>query len=96
MASITVTFTHPQLTRTETLTVPDAKLVEFADLLRTLNYPDEVPAGSPEGTPASDPTRAKAIQYFAEGMIRSVRETYKRLKDQEAKAAVPAPGEIDA
>ena len=89
MASITVTFTHPQLTRTETLTVSDAKLVEFADLLRTLNYPDE-------GDPLADPTRAKAIQYFAEAMIRSVRETFKRLKDQQAKAAVLAPGEIDA
>ena len=89
MASITVTFTHPQLTRTETLTVPDAKLIEFVDLLRNLNYPQE-------GAPLAPPTRAKAVEYFAQAMIRSVRETYRRLKAQQAVAAVPAPGEIDA
>lgn len=89
MASVTITFSHPQLTHSETLTVADARLVEFADLLRNYNYPQE-------GSPAAAISRAEAINRFAEGVIQSVRITYKGLKDAEARAALTPAPEIDA
>jgi hypothetical protein len=70
MASVTVTFTHPQFNRTETLNISDAKMEELS--------------------------KGNAIERFAESMIRSVRETYRRLKAQQDIAAVPPPAEIDA
>lgn len=89
MANVTVIFTHPSFNRTETLDMPDDRMAALADLLRTLEY-------SQEGIPPSSISRGKAVEYFAKGMIRSVRETYRRLKDQEAKAAIPPSPEIDA
>ena len=89
MATISIQFSHPQLTHTETLTVPDAKVVEFADLLRNFNYP-------PEGDPPVAITRAAAITRWCESYLNGVRGYYKRLKEDEAKSQLTPPDEIDA
>lgn len=88
MASLTVTFTHSALSVERSITVDDAKLIEFADLLRAHHYPlDE------EGNQIS---RQAAIRQFADGMIAAAKDTYKRYKRQENVAAVPEPPEMDA
>lgn len=87
MATLEVTFTHPALSVTRTLTVTDAKLLEFSDLLRNLNYlPDE------NGDPLS---RSAAVTTFADGMIQAAKDAYRRLKQLEATTAI-VDEEIDA
>ena len=68
MATITVQFAHPQVTVNRQLTVPDAKLLEFADLLI---------AASTDETP---PTRQEAIQQWGDKLLDASKDRYRRLK----------------
>jgi len=77
------------VTVTESITVSDAKLVEFLDYLRTYHYPQE-------GDPPAKITRVQAATRFAQGMIQGTKDTYKRYKQLSDREALPAPGEIDA
>ena len=77
MATVTVQFAHPQITINRQLTVPDAKLLEFADLLI---------AASTDETP---PTRQEAIQAWGDKLLDASKDRYKRLKYDEALIAIP-------
>lgn len=76
MATITVQFAHPQVTVNRSLTVPDAKLLEFADLLI---------AASTDTTP---PTRQVAIQEWGDKLLQASKDRYKRLKYDVDMAAI--------
>jgi hypothetical protein len=83
MATITLTISHPQLSKTQTLTVPDARLVEFIDNLR--NHVYQPP----------NQTRVQAVDALAANWETNVRRLYKHAKEAADRAALPAPGEID-
>jgi len=76
MATFTFSLTIGATTAEETLTVPDARAVEFLDLLRTLRY-------SQNGV--NVPTRAQAASRFAAEAGDQVRIAYRQLKEQEAR-----------
>ena len=84
MASISFNVTHPQLTKTVTITVADARLLEFADNLRNATYNTGVVL-----------TRAQAVDRLLEDMARDLRALYKESKAAADRATLPAPGEID-
>ena len=86
MASLAITLTHPQLTRSVTITVPDARMLEFMDALRNRIY----------GTPSAPVTRIVAAETLVNDLAANARGLYARAKKAEADAAaVPIP-EIDA
>ncbi len=80
MASFSITATHPQLSTTKTITVTDARMVEFADNIRL----------------GTNLTRAQAIDGLLADVERYMRERYKRAKEATDRAALVPPGEIDA
>ena len=86
MASLAITLTHPSLTRSVTLTVPDARMIEFMDALRNHIY----------GTPSAPVTRIQAAETLINDMASQARGLYARAKWAEADAAVAPIGEIDA
>ena len=86
MASITINVTHPQLTRSKTITLSDARLLEFADVLRTHVY----------GTPAAPVTRVQAVDTLLLDMSAQARGLWARAKSAEAAAIASPPPEIDA
>lgn len=92
MATIQVIFTHPNMTLTETLSLPDAKMLELIDLLRNREYPMVPDNSSP---PVMQPiSRQDAAKQYAQQMLKSPKDTYQRLKRQEDHAAVPPPPDL--
>jgi hypothetical protein len=89
MANITFTITHPSLSKTQTITVSDARLVEFIDNLRNHVY------GKP-GTPPAVLTRVATVDKLLADLEAEVRRLYKGSKEAADRATLPAPGEIDA
>lgn len=89
MASIVLTISHPSLSKTQTITMPDARLVEFIDNLRNHVY------GKP-GTPPVALTRAQAVDKFASEWDVAIRRRYKEAKAIADAATLTPPGEIDA
>jgi hypothetical protein len=86
MASLTLTLTHPSLTRSVTITVPDARMLEFVDALRSYVY----------GTQTAPVTRIQAAETLLNDLAANARAMYARAKQAEADAAVIPIGEIDA
>lgn len=89
MASFVLTITHPQFSKTQTITVPDARLAEFFDNLRNHVY------GKP-GTPPVALTRMQAVDKFAADWAADVNRLHKQAKAAADAATLPAPGDIDA
>ena len=89
MAKIEVTYTHPNVTLTETLQLPDAKLLELLDLLRNREYP-------PEGSPPVPISRQEAAKRYGQQMLKSPQDTYQRLRRQNDHEAVPPPPDLTA
>jgi hypothetical protein len=89
MASISFNITHPQLTKTVTITVTDARLLEFVDNLRNHVY------GKP-GTPPTALTRTQAADKLLADFEAEARRLYKQTKAAANAATLPAPGDIDA
>ena len=87
MATIQVVFTHPNVTLTRTLSLPDAKLIELLDLLRNREY-------APTGSPPVPVSRQVAAEMYGDQMLKSPKDTYQRLKRQEDHAAVPPPPDL--
>lgn len=86
MATMQVTFTHPGLSVTRTLTVTDAKMLEFADLLIDDYGPDE----------NDDPlSRSGAVATFGDGVLKAAKDRYRKMKHDEDIAAI-VDEEIDA
>jgi hypothetical protein len=84
MATITLTITHPLLSKTQTITLPDARLVEFVDNLRNHIY----------AQPAQ--TRSEAVDTFVANWETNVRRLYRHAKEAADRATLTPPGEIDA
>jgi hypothetical protein len=86
MASLTITITHPQLTRSTIINTTDARMLEFMDALRSHVY----------GTSAAPVTRLQAADTLLNDLAASARGRYQQAKQAEADAAaIPIPG-IDA
>ncbi len=77
MATFTFSMTVGATTASDTLTVPDAKAVEFLDLLRNLRY----------ASGGAVPTRAQAATKFIDKMTKEPIAEYRRLKEEEARIA---------
>lgn len=86
MASLAITLTHPQLTRSTTITVPDARMLEFMDALRHHIY----------GQPTAPVTRLQAAETLLNDLAANARGLYARAKKAEANAAAAPIPEIDA
>ena len=80
MASLAVQFTHPVITVSSNLAFTDAKMVEFADLLID--------------TYGGGLTRSEAVQIFADSMVQSAKDAYRKMK-YDADVALVAEEEID-
>ena len=89
MASISITITHPQLTKTVTVTVADARLLEFVDNLRNHFY-------AKQGTPPVALTRAAAADKLLADLEFEVRNLYRNSKAAADRATLPAVSEVDA
>ena len=87
MASISFNITHPQLSKTVTITVTDARLLEFVDNLRNHYY------GKPNSIAL---TRTAAVDKLLADFETKLRNLYKESKSAAERAALPAPGEVDA
>lgn len=86
MADFTFTITVGGASATETLNVPDAKAVEFLDLLRTRRYSS---AG------VNVPTRPQAAQRYARELSLEPVTLYRRLKEEVARIERQAPPDYD-
>jgi len=86
MASLTITITHPQLTRSTVINTTDARMLEFVDALRTHVY----------GTPATPLTRLQATDTLLNDLSMNARGLYARAKKAEADAAATPIPDIDA
>lgn len=97
-SSLTITFAHPQLSKSGTINVTDAKLLEFLDLLRNQVYPSVSPGldENDQPLPAEPMSRADVADAYINGFLESTKAIYRREKDAANKAEVEAPGEIDA
>jgi hypothetical protein len=89
MASVSFNITHPQLTKTVTITVSDARLLEFMDNLRNHYY------GKP-GTPPVALTRLETADKFLADFEAEARQLYKASKEAANRATLTPPSEIDA
>lgn len=79
MASIEIKITHPNLTRSVTLTVADNRLLEFVDAARTHIY----------GTPKAPKTRIETVDKLLADLANTIRNLYSRAKRKEAAAPIP-------
>lgn len=89
MASISFNITHPNLTKTVTITVADARLLEFMDNLRNHFY------GQP-GTPPVPLTRLQTADKLLADFEDKVRRLYKESKAAADRATLAPPPEVDA
>lgn len=93
MASVSIQFSHPQLpsgSRAVTLTVPDAKLIEFADNLIEYKYKGQ-------GVDGADLTRVQAIDKLMNSTLDGYKQLYRRTKADALKESnLPDPGDLDA
>ena len=71
MATVTISFTHPQASYSRTFTVPDAHLARFVQALKSDYAPDDL-------------TNAEALERYTSGMVRGMKDLTRRVETQDA------------